>query len=154
MSSDTPLKLIALKVIPIMPRPLAKTPKTSKSKEHVNILERRIDLWHKGKITELFDEANIIQSRLTSSYHINAIATISKKFKDHMQKGHVNAALKHLTNNMTGGILPLNDETLDFLRQKHPGAGCSKADRWIKLPISANRPISVLFKVGLNLICD
>ena len=36
-----------------------------------------------------------------------------------MQKGHVNAALKLLTNNMTGGILPLKVETLDLLRQKH-----------------------------------
>ena len=39
-----------------------------------------------------------------------------------MQKGHVNAALKRLTDNMTVGILPLNDETLDLLRQKHPKA--------------------------------
>ena len=29
-----------------------------------------------------------------------------------MQKGNVNGALKILTNNMSGGILPLTDETL------------------------------------------
>ena len=39
-----------------------------------------------------------------------------------MQKGDVNAALKLLTNNMNNGILPLNDDTLILLEQKHPEA--------------------------------
>ena len=39
-----------------------------------------------------------------------------------MQKGEVNAALKLLTNNMSNGILPLNDDTLLLLEQKHPEA--------------------------------
>ena len=43
---------------------------------------------------------------LNSSNH--DLTTISKKFQ--MQKGNNNAELKHLTNNMEGGILPLNGE--------------------------------------------
>ena len=39
-----------------------------------------------------------------------------------MQKGNINAAIKLLTNNMQNGILPLNDETLSQLKQKHPEA--------------------------------
>ena len=36
-----------------------------------------------------------------------------------MQKGNANGALKILTNNMSGGSLPLTDETLELLELKH-----------------------------------
>ena len=39
-----------------------------------------------------------------------------------MKKGNVNAAVKLLTSNMEGGILPLNDETMVLLEAKHPEA--------------------------------
>ena len=39
-----------------------------------------------------------------------------------MSKGNVNGALKLLTENMSNGILPLNDQTLMVLKQKHPEA--------------------------------
>ena len=37
-----------------------------------------------------------------------------------MEEGDVNGAIKVITNNMSGGVLPLNDETLKTLAQKHP----------------------------------
>ena len=40
-----------------------------------------------------------------------------------MQKGDVNGALRILTDNMNNGILPLNDDTLLLLEQKHPEIG-------------------------------
>ena len=36
-----------------------------------------------------------------------------------MHKGNVNAAIKLLTMNMQNGILPINEDTLDLLKQKH-----------------------------------
>ena len=39
-----------------------------------------------------------------------------------MQKGNVNEALKILANDMSGGILPLADETFQVLELKHPDA--------------------------------
>ena len=39
-----------------------------------------------------------------------------------MQKGNVNGAVKLLTNNMQNAILPLNEETINMLRLKHPDA--------------------------------
>ena len=44
------------------------------------------------------------------------------QFKILMQKGNVNGASKLLTNNMAGEVLPLADETLELLIQKHPEA--------------------------------
>ena len=37
-----------------------------------------------------------------------------------MKKGNVNGALKLLTKNIKDGILPLNDKTLNNLKEKHP----------------------------------
>ena len=48
------------------------------------------------------------------------MTTTSRKFKELMQKGNVIAAIKLLTNNMKGGILPLNNQTMELLRINHP----------------------------------
>ena len=46
---------------------------------------------------------------------------ISLNFKNMMSKGNDNGLLK-LCQNMSNGILPLNDKTLKMLKQKHPEA--------------------------------
>ena len=50
------------------------------------------------------------------------IERLSSKFKQLMQKSNVNGGLRLLTNNMSNGILPLSDETLQILSWKHPEA--------------------------------
>ena len=99
---------------------LQKPSKTSKWKDHLKALERRIDLWSKGKIDKLLFEGETIQSRL---HHFNipkSIGELSKKFALLMEKGNVNSALKLLTSNISNGISPLDDKTLSLLKQKHP----------------------------------
>ena len=43
---------------------LQKSSRTSKSKDHVNHLQRRLDLWHKGEVQSLISEGKCIQNRL------------------------------------------------------------------------------------------
>ena len=92
------------------------------SKGHLKSLEKRFELWKEGNLNELYEERKTIQGRLKSDGSLNDIAKISKKFKFQMHKGNVNGALKILTNNMSSGILPLTDETLQLLKLKHPDA--------------------------------
>ena len=63
------------------------------------------------------------------------IVKISSKFKDLMQKGNVNGALKLLTNNMSNGILTLTDETLQLLHAKHPESKEATPDVLLQGPI-------------------
>ena len=120
-SENTPLKDCALRAIHVMPALLLQKPsKTSKSKEHVNTLERRLESWKRGDLLKLFREAEAIQSRLPINNGKRDMAATSRRFKELMQKGNVNGAIKLLTNNMKGGILPLNNETMELLRTKHP----------------------------------
>ena len=102
---------------------LQKPSRTSKSKDHSKALERRLFLWEEGRLTELLFEVETIQETLsTSKKKANTTAELSKKFIKKMQTGNINGAIKLLSNNMVNGILPLNQETLDMLHEKHPNA--------------------------------
>ena len=58
-----------------------------------------------------------------------------------MQRGNIKKAIKVITNNMSGGVLPLNDETLDLLVQKHPEATRMSDDAILQGPIMPTNPI-------------
>ena len=67
-TDNLPLKLIAFKPLHIMPALLLQKPsKTSKSKDHLAALARRLELWDDGKISELLYEGTTIQERLSNS---------------------------------------------------------------------------------------
>ena len=65
-------------------------------------------------------EGETIQKNLTQQLTKGDIGKISKKFAALMRKGNANATINLLTKNMRNGILPLNNETLNLLRLKHP----------------------------------
>ena len=57
-----------------------------------------------------------------------------------MFMGKVNAAIKLLSNESNGGILPINDEILKSLQQKHPEAQPEFEDLIIEGPIDEVNP--------------
>lgn len=120
---NSPIKECSMYAIHIMPALLLQKPsKSSKTKDHVNALQRRMKLWKDGEFIALFREANALQKRLPNLGKKKNISFISRKFREHMQKGNVNSAIKLLTNNMEGGILPLSEETVELLKIKHPAS--------------------------------
>ena len=58
-----------------------------------------------------------------------------------MSKGNVNGAIKRLTENMSNGILLLNDKTLNMLKQKHPEANEPPQKVLIQAPVRHVYPI-------------
>ena len=135
-TNNTPLKNIALKAIHVMPALLLQKPsKTSKAKDHLRALERRIRLWEEGNIIELVNESKAIQERLPSNNTPMNIENLSLKFKQLMQRGNVNRALRLLTNNMSNGVLPLSKEILQLLNLKHPSAQEAHHDSLLQDPV-------------------
>ena len=65
---------------------------------------------------ELLKEAENIQKDLRVSNTPSTIAEISKNFTREMRTGNIN---KLLAENMQNGIPPLNDQTLNQMKQKH-----------------------------------
>ena len=97
-TDDSLLENIGLKVIHNMLALLLQKPnKNSKAKDHVAALERRLE---NGNIIKLLNEEQSIQERLPTGETPKDIAKISVTFKELMQKGNVNGALKLLTNEM------------------------------------------------------
>ena len=97
---------------------LQKPSKTSKAHDHVNALERRLLQWRRGEIEALVREAETLQSRMPKPVEKKTIEALSKQLKQKMEKGDVNGAIKLLTN-MSGGVLPLDDQTINLLFDKN-----------------------------------
>ena len=120
-NSKSNLQLIAWKCIMVMPTLLLQKPSaSSKSRDHKAALQRRLILWQKGDLKELLKECETLQKRLKDTLPSRSIEAISKKFSNLMKKGKTKAAIKLLSSNMQGGVLPLNEETKKLLLEKHP----------------------------------
>ena len=86
-TNNSPLKDIAFTAIHVMPSLLLQKPsKTSKAKDHLKALERRINLWMNGNIDELLLEGKTIQSRFHDINTPKSITEMSKKFPLLMEK--------------------------------------------------------------------
>ena len=115
---NLPLQDVAFKAIMVMPNVLLQKPaRNSKSKDHLEALNGRLNLWKEGELTELLIEGETIQKSLSGSKSIKTIAELWTKFKNYIKKGNISAAVKLLTNNMHDGILPLDSETLNKLKK-------------------------------------
>ncbi len=117
---DGSLHLISIKALMVLPSLLLQKPsKTSKIKDHVEKLRKRLDLWKSGNVDDLVREAHFIQSRLSKHKLMNSIDKVAKTFNDFVINGKINAALKLLSDMQSSGILQLHDSTLQLLKKKH-----------------------------------
>ena len=125
------LEGIALKALIVMPQLLLqKSHRTSKTKEHVSQLQRRLQLWEDGDTDRLLHEGRTIQGRLPADTlkKPKSEENEARSFAKHMNEGRVRAALRSLDDQGNGAPLPLDsriDETRcvrDALLEKHPPA--------------------------------
>ena len=130
------LESIALKAAMTMCALLLQKPnRTSKSKDHVACLERRMTLWRAGDLEDLLQEGQTIQRRLSTSKRTKREEAdeLKQMFAREMSKGNTKAALRTLSKECRGTVLNLNDivlssdgtraTVLDILKSKHPPSG-------------------------------
>ena len=119
------MECVALKAAMVLPALLLQRPHVkSKAKDHSTHLERRLKLWEKGDINSLVIEARTIQrqreKRTTMTNEAKSEGQMARTFSKLMMEGKVKAALRILAQDGNGGMLPLNNEVLQALREKHP----------------------------------
>jgi hypothetical protein len=134
-ADSSTLECIAMKATTVLPILLLQKPsRTSKSKDHVKHLQRRMDLWREGSIEELLDEGKCIQKRLPKVTSSSDDESISRIFRNIMLQGKVQNALNFLSRKTNGGVLRMDDlipdslndgesvmkSTRDILEEKHP----------------------------------
>ena len=69
---------------------------------------------------QLLREATVLQSQLPKTGKMKNIHVVSRKFREYMNNRNVNSTIKLLSNNMEGGVVPSNKETIELLKVKHP----------------------------------
>ena len=119
------MECVALKAAMVLPALLLQRPHVkSKAKDHSTHLERGLKLWEKGDINSLVIEARTIQrqreKRTTMTNEAKSEGQMARTFSKLMMEGKVKAALRILAQDGNGGMLPLNNEVLEALREKHP----------------------------------
>ena len=134
---------IAMKALMVLPTLLLQTTSfTSKSKDNVETLKRRLNQWKDGHIEKLLVEGKTIQERLfkesTKNQSSDRKATLFARF---MEDGKVNKALKLLERSNKGGILPLTEETFEVLLEKHPKASEASNDILIQEEVQKVHPV-------------
>ncbi len=98
----------------------------SKAKDHKECLKKRIVLWKNGEIDKLLNEGRIIQSRIGKGKKSEPINR-AKIFAKLVMEGQINSAMRFLNDDISGGVLPLTDDVMLQLREKHPEAQPAKS---------------------------
>ena len=120
-NADTSGSKTAMKKLMIMPKLLLqKEHMRAKQKENDRALSRRIESWMKGDLEELLSEAEAIQKRLPKNASSKTQEDVPRKFRHKMEEGNVRQAARLLQPHHEDGILPVNEETIEKLKQKHP----------------------------------
>ena len=121
-NNGTALQHIALKAaIVLLAVALQKPSQKSKAKQHQQCLEKRMELWKNGEIECLVREGKAIQRRLQKSKQHDP-PNKAKIFAKLIMEGQINSALRFLSENSGGGVLPLTDDVMKQLHEKHPNA--------------------------------
>ena len=151
------LESIALKAITVVSILLLQKPHgKSKTKDYSACLERRLQSWSNGDLTNLLLEGRTLQNHLPKSGpSANSNAKLARTFSNLMFQGKTSAALQLLTQQGRGGVLHVHDlvdasdpdshTVLDVLKLKHPQAQPASTDAVLLPSTDAPEIHSVVF---------
>ena len=71
-----------------------------------------MNLWKENKIEELVSECQVILSRLKPTHRKEDENERAERFNKLMMRGNIKAAVRLLSANERGGVLPLNEEAM------------------------------------------
>lgn len=133
-NNRSPMQYLALKAVTVLLAvALQKPGQRSKAKEHQECLEKRLTLWRNGEIESLLREGRMIQRRLSkfnkndpSKSNKNDPTNKARIFAKLVMEGQINSALRYLSEDGSGGVLPLTDDAMRQLKEKHPVAQRAK----------------------------
>ena len=109
-NNRSPMQHLALKAaIVLLATALQKPRQRSKAKKHQECLEKR---WRNGEIESLLREGRMIQRRLLKSKKNNP-PNKARIFAKLVMEGQINSALRYLSKDDGGGVLPLTDDVCE-----------------------------------------
>ena len=141
-NNDTSGKAMAMKLLMIMPKLLLqKEHMKAKKKENDKAFRRRMEAWQKGEYLELMEKAEAIQKRLRQQPMVETEGMIARKFRKRMEEGNVHQAAR-LLQPQQGGLLQINKETTEKLKEKHPAGTRATQEALLSGEIEAPHPVT------------
>ena len=129
----TTLESVAITAAMVLPSLILQKPhRSSKGKEHVKCIERRMKLWQEGNLDDLLKEGQTIQQRLKhSTRDKRSEEQLARSFSKLMMEGKVRAALRLITKQGGGAPMAIDQivntdvngttqTVFDILKLKHP----------------------------------
>ena len=113
---------------------LQKQNSKSKTKDHQDVLSRRLVLWKEDKIDTLLRKGRIIQGRIGKLKESNPPER-SKVVVKRILEGQIYSTLSFWSKSSCGGVLALTDEVMTQLKQKHPHPQPAKLGSLLFVPI-------------------
>ena len=113
---------------------LQKSTKTSKAKDHMMCLHKRLEHWRKGDIGTLLAEGRCIQAHLPNDRPKESSEMIPRVFSKMMFQGNVSGALNFLSRKSSGAPLKLNDIFGNERGEDVSVCDALMALQWIGLP--------------------
>ena len=111
--------------IPIM---LQKPSAKSKGKDHTRYLNKRLEIWKKGKLIELMSECRVIQNRMKQTKERQTTSN-NRGFTRLMLLGKVKQALKLINEeNDIAGLHDITEDIREVLQSKHPNGESVKEE--------------------------
>ena len=115
------LECVSMKTVTILQALVLQKPsRSSKTRDHICHLKRRMKLWKAGNINEILLEGRCIQEHLPESSNRQDKVALAKSFQNLMSCGKVNKALRLLSSNSSGGVLGLDEVIPDSSRTNPP----------------------------------
>ena len=129
----------------IFPLLLQKPAPTSKTRDHVRYLEKRIVMWKDGKLDDLLNEGRAIQGRFSKKKRRKQELSQSSRFVSLMEQGKVSAALRCIGSQQTS-VLDVNAEVLKELKEKHLEAKRASSECLFQGPLPRKPVEEVIFE--------
>ena len=95
---------------------LQKSSKNSKTKDNVNALQRRFELWCEGNVRELIKESELLQKRMSKGKSNTSESTLLRNFTNAVTSGNVGLAGK-LIDGTTSSSMEPTPEVIDQLKK-------------------------------------
>ena len=100
-----------------------------------------MELWENGKLDDLIREGKTLQQRLSQTQQQENNSDLVKKFRNHIIRGNLSAAIRLLDKNSCKGILPMTEETIKQLHEKHPKGESKKPEMILEGPMEEVNPV-------------
>ena len=131
---------------------LQKPSRKSKAKDHQGCLAKRLALRKEGDKDSLLREGRTIQRRLTSSKRLEQ-PNKAKVFVNLVTRGQIHSVLRYLCDDNGGGVLPLSDDVMRQLKEKHPEAQEARLGSLLFGPVE-DIPDSVFLEIDGEMVRD